>query len=229
MKHPEKLKELQGQQRNLLAQVAQIEKTLDDHKLRLSDVSVAEEQLAELKRHREDLEAEAALGHDVSNRLDKVIKEIEVAAKCVADYDQLKATISGLDRKLYEAKQAFQSTYAATIPAKVAMLMEEAEALGGEYLSAASKTVALLRRLVALDSFLAPLGYPIAYSNWKETSGLPAFRLQCHEGAKRNLADESQLDIASELKHYYHPSGAYQADIDAEISRLKAVGIDLQQ
>lgn len=140
------------------AAIAKLEKAISKCETQIAEQQALLPDLAPLTSQREDLLAAMAIGEDKKAEIGKLDAKLAQLAAQQKDakpaLDALKQTIGGLQRRLLESKVEFLKLQAEKSVLMRRFLRYRAEALGAEYVVAASKMAELYKVIVALDLML---------------------------------------------------------------------------
>ena len=135
--------------------------------------------LRDMEKQMQDLLADIEAGEPKQKELDALRSEYARASDSLGDvgYDEADDVLAGLDRKIERAQAGLKELQEKRPALMRAMLMEQAEALGGEYAAAALKTLGLYHRLCALNLLLFAHGRTMSLSTGANLE-LPLFELE---------------------------------------------------
>ncbi len=180
-----------------------------------------------MMQEKEDRLADLMLGKGRQKDLDALRDEIAQAQASIATSDGIHESVAGLRRKeqvLLDELRGLQER--SLFPAKRDYLLAEAEELGAEYLQAARNLVKIYRRLLALDSFLAPMGHGFSYGfNRDRRICLLRFSLDCHAGSRLHGMDDVLAE--TEELNSHHATTLRMEDAEAERIRLAGLGVEI--
>lgn len=224
----------QAEVKFLQAQKAKIVEAIDLQEETLQTANSFNDNLPELLRQKEDIQAALALGAKNQKDLAGINAEIEKAQnnknahkeKHTAPAEEAKAALAGLQRKLKEISKNLFIAQGRKEPVLEMFLRSEGERIGAEYLDYANNLMERFRQLLALANLhRAVCGHEseLAAGSEFQFLSIPALKLQAHDAARANLG--WLLEQSSLIANRY--GEIVREDIEAERVRITALGVIL--
>lgn len=220
----------------LRSEVGTLEQLITEHEIALGSLESTEETQAlgyvRLQREREDVLADIALGRKSDADLAAVDRRISdatnskrtsMSAKDAVEFLRVEQSLEGLRRRRNEAAKELLDTEELTSGIVKEFLVATAAEAYASYLANAGKTVADLKRLIALSSIFEKTtgdkSNPFTQYYWSSAL-LPTFNLP-HDGTGAYSGSAGILFKADIYLNTAEPESV----MDAEAERLRATGV----